>query len=157
MSVKLTRRIASRLMGRGESKIRIKKDAVGDAEKAITAEDVRDMIKNGRIYAVKEKHNLSLRSKAVRLKKMKGRRRGPGSRRGTFKTRTRIEHKQRIRGQRRVLKRLKSEKAIDNETFKRFYALVKGGTFANKASLISHIRGTGVSMSEEKAKELRHI
>ena len=70
MSVKLTRRIASRLMGRGESKIRIKKDAMGDAGKAITADDVRAMIKDGRIYAIKEKHNLSLRSKVARLKKM---------------------------------------------------------------------------------------
>ncbi len=157
MSIKLTRRIAARVMNRGESKIRIKKDALEDAEKAITADDVRAMVKAGKIYALKEKHNVSLRSKVVRLKKMKGRRRGIGSRKGTAKARMSIDYKKKIRGQRRVLKRLKSEKVIDNPTFKRFYALVKGGTFANKASLINHIRSTGISMTDEKAKELRHI
>lgn len=157
MSIKLTRRIAARVMKRGESKIRIKKDALEDANKAITADDVRAMIKSGKIYAIKEKHNVSLRSKVVRLKKFKGRRRGQGSRKGTHKARMSVDYKKRIRGQRRVLKKLKSENVIDNQTFKRFYALVKGGTFANKASLISHIRGTGISMTDEKAKELRHI
>jgi large subunit ribosomal protein L19e len=157
MSIKLTNRIASRLMGRGTSKIRIKKDAYEDASKAITAEDVRTMIKDGKIYAIKEKHNISIRSKITRLKKMKGRKRGIGSRRGTPKARRGIEYKKKVRAQRRVLRKLKSEKVIDNESFKRFYALVKGGTFENKASLISHMKSRGVAISDEKAAELKHI
>jgi large subunit ribosomal protein L19e len=157
MSIKLTRRVAARELGRGESKIRIKKDAVPDAEKAITADDVRAMVKDGKVYAVAEKHNISFRSKAVRLKKMKGRRRGPGSRRGTMKTRMSVDYKKRVRGQRRVLKILKSDKTIDNKTFKRFYLLVKGGTFANKGSLISHMKINGVGISDERASELRHV
>ncbi len=157
MSIELTRRIAARELGRGESKVRIKKDGLEDAVKAITADDVRAMIKSGKIYAVPEKHNVSFRSKAIRVKKMKGRKRGPGSRRGTTKARMSVDYKKRIRGQRRVLKILKRDKTIDNETFKRFYLLVKGGTFANKGSLINHIKSTGINLTDERAKELRHV
>ncbi len=157
MSIALTRRIAAREMGRGESKVRIKRDAVGEAKKALTADDVRTMIKEGKIYAIKEKHNISFRSKAVRAKKMKGRKRGPGSRRGTTKARASVDYKKRVRGQRRILKALKHDKTIDNGTFKNFYLLVKGGTFASKGSLISHIKSTGIEINDELAKKLRHL
>jgi large subunit ribosomal protein L19e len=157
MSVELTRRIAAKIMKRGESKIRISRAAVADAEKAITADDVRALIKGGKVYAVKMKHNISFRSTVVRKKKMQGRRRGRGSRKGTAGARLSVDYKKRVRGQRRILKRLKSTNKIDNQTYKRFYLLVKGGTFANKASLISHMKSTGIDISDDAAKELRHI
>lgn len=157
MSISLTKRIAARELGRGESKVRIKTDAVADAKRALTADDVRAMIGSGKIYAIKEKSNMSFRAKVVRAKKAMGRRRGPGSRRGTVKARQSVDYKKRVRGQRRVLSALKSDRSIDNPTFKRFYRLVKGGSFASKGSLISHIRSTGIEISEERAKQLRHL
>jgi large subunit ribosomal protein L19e len=157
MSVKLTRRVASELLKRGESAVKIKPDALKDAEKAITREDVRNLIKSGNIYATKAKHNISAYSKVLREKRKKGRRRGMGRRKGTLKARGTVEYKKRIRGQRRVLKMLKTEKIIDNERFRKYYALVKGGNFAAKASLLSHIKNDGVDINEEKMKQLRHL
>jgi large subunit ribosomal protein L19e len=157
MSVKLTRRIASQLLGRGESAVRIKPAAINDAKKAITREDVRNLIKNGSIYPTKEKHNISAYSKVLKEKRKKGRRRGAGRRKGTSKARGTVEYKKRIRGQRRVLKALKDESAIDNERFKRYYALVKGGNFASKATLINHIKSDGVNISEDRIRQLRHL
>lgn len=157
MSVKLTRRIASQLLGRGESAVKIKPSAINDAKKAITREDVRNLIKNGSIYSTKEKHNISAYSKVLKEKRKKGRRRGMGRRKGTLKARGTVEYKKRIRGQRRVLKALKDESAIDNERFKKYYALVKGGNFTSKATLINHIRSDGVNISDEKIKQLRHL
>ncbi len=157
MSVKLTRRIAADLLKRGESAVKIKPGAIKDAEKAITREDVRNLIKNGSIYLTKLKHNISAYSKVLREKRKKGRRRGTGRRKGTLKARGTVEYKKRIRGQRRVLKALKTENIVDNERFKKYYALVKGGNFTSKASLISHILNDGVAIKEEKIKELRHM
>jgi len=157
MSVKLTRRIAAELMERGESAVRIKPDAIADAKKAITREDVRTLIKNGSIYALKEKHNLSAYSKVLKEKRKKGRRRGQGRRKGTKKARGMLEYKKKIRGQRRVIKALKAESVIDNDAFKKYYALVKGGNFVSKASLLNHIINDGVKINEEKAKQLRHM
>jgi large subunit ribosomal protein L19e len=71
MSVKLTRRIAAELMERGESAVKIKPSAINDAKKAITREDVRGLIKNGSIYPVKLKHNISAHSKVLKEKRKK--------------------------------------------------------------------------------------
>lgn len=157
MSIKLTKRIASELMERGETAIRIKNDAVPEAKKAITREDVRTLIKNGSIYALKAKHNLSAYAKLLQEKRSKGRRRGPGRRKGSSKARGILEYKKKIRGQRRVLHMLKSESIIDNLKFKKYYALVKGGNFINKISLLNHIKNDGVQINEEKLKQLRHL
>jgi large subunit ribosomal protein L19e len=157
MSIKLTKRIAGELLERGVSKVRVKSSGIEEAKKAITREDVRALIKNGHIYAIKEKHNISAYSKVLREKRNKGRRRGHGRRKGTQAARGILEYKKKIRGQRRVLKALKDEKIIDNVKFKKYYALVKGGNFTTKASLISHIKNDGVGMNDEKINQLRHI
>jgi large subunit ribosomal protein L19e len=158
MSVKFTRRVAGEILERGVSKIRIKPDAVPEAKKAITRDDVRVLIKNGSIYAVKAKHNISAYSKVLHEKRQKGRRRGQGRRKGTTAARGGLlEYKKKIRGQRRVLHALKEEKLIDNLKFKRYYALVKGGNFSTKASLLSHIKNDGVTINEEKSNQLRHL
>ena len=85
MSIKLSRRIAAEMMGRGISKVRIKPDRVEDAKKAITREDVRTLISSGAVYALKIKHNMSIYSKDLREKRNKGRARGPGRRKGSAK------------------------------------------------------------------------
>ena len=157
MSIKLTKRIAGELLERGVSKVRIKDVGISEARKAITREDVRVMIKNGNIYTIKKKHNISAYSKVLREKRNKGRRRGPGRRKGSQAARGILEYKKKIRGQRRVLKTLKVDKVIDNQKFKKYYALVKGGNFATKASLLSHIKNDGVSLTDDKLNQLRHI
>jgi large subunit ribosomal protein L19e len=155
MSVKLTRRIAAEVMGKGVSKVRIKTDAIKGAEAAITREDVRALVSNGSIYAVKAKHNVSTYSKLLAAKRTKGRGRGHGRRKGTRKARQGLQYQKKIRGQRRVLHALKGE--IDSETFKKYYRLVRGGNFATKASLLNHMVAEGVKMDQERFEKLRHL
>ncbi|MDE1868678.1 MAG: 50S ribosomal protein L19e [Candidatus Micrarchaeota archaeon] len=158
MSVRLTRRIAAELLNRGESAIRIKPAAIADAQKAITRDDVRTLIGSGSVYALQEKSNLSLYSKELREKRNQGRKRGRGRRKGTAKARgATLRYEKKVRGQRRVLAALKKDKTIDNEQYKRFYALVKGGNFMTKASLLGHIRAHGVTLTEERYKQLKHM
>ena len=157
MSIRLSKRIAADLLGRGVSSIRVQPSATAETAKAITREDVRALIKNGSIYAQKEKENLSLHAKEIREKRRKGRRRGPGKKHGTRKARGTVEYKRKIRGQRRILQRLKDEKALTNDMFREFYRLVKGGVFPNKASLLGHMKSRGVELTDERVKELRHI
>jgi large subunit ribosomal protein L19e len=158
MSIKLSRRIAAELMKRGESKVRIKPDRVEDAKKAITREDVRNLISSGAVYAIKPKHNLSLYSKDLREKRNKGRARGPGRRKGSAKARQSVGYEKKIRGQRRVLAALKKEKVIDNIAFKSYYKLVKGGNFPSKISLLNHLTSVGgVKIEPQKLEQLRHM
>jgi large subunit ribosomal protein L19e len=157
MTIRLTKRIAADLLERGARSIRIKESASADAEKAITREDVRAMIKKGDIYAPVEKRNVSTYGKLLKVKRSKGRSRGNGRKRGTTKARRSIEYKKKIRAQRRVLLSLKEDKTINNERYKEFYRLVKGGTFQSKASLLGHIRDQGVGISDERYQKLKHI
>jgi large subunit ribosomal protein L19e len=157
MGIKLTKRIAADLMDRGVSSIRISQNATQEAKKAITRDDVRALIKNGSVYALAEKKVLSLHGKELHKKRVQGRRRGPGKKKGSQKARKEIEYKKVVRGQRRVLGALKDENIIDNEMFKKFYSLVKGGSFQNKASLINHIKDEGISISAEKLAELKKL
>lgn len=157
MSIKLTRRVASDIMRRGKRSIRIKPSALDDAKKAITRDDVKDMIKKGSIYAIVEKHNISKYGKELKKKRAEGRKRGPGKKKGTKKSRSTANHMKRMRSQRRILAALKSDKTIDNEQYKEFYALVKGGTFQTKATLLNHIKSKGVELSPERLEKLKHI
>ncbi len=156
-NMKLVKRLAGRIAGRGMGSIRIKPSAMDDAKNALTSEDVRALVKGGKVYALPEKHNLSLSGKALRARRKKGRSRGIGKRRGTAKARGGIDHKKRMRSQRRVLSALKEEKLITNEQFKTLYALVRGGTFLSKGALISRAKSAGVQISDEKSEKLRHI
>jgi Ribosomal protein L19E len=157
MSIELTKRIAARSLKRGVNAIRIKDTARADASKAITTDDVRVLLKNGNVYAIPKKKNLSKRGKERNVKKAKGRGRGPGRKRGTYKARTGRRYPKKVRAQRRVLKELKSSKSITNEQFKRFYSLVKGGTFGSKAQLLNNIMGTGVQIDGERFEKLKHM
>lgn len=157
MSIKLTKRIAADILNRGESSIRIKMEGIEDAKKAITRQDVRDLVAKGQVFAQPEKSNLSLYSKILKEKRSKGRRRGQGRRKGTEKARQSVEYKKKIRAQRRVLDALKSDKTINNDMFKEFYRLVRGGTFASKATLLSHIKSRGIQINDERFQKLRHM
>ncbi|MEM3841424.1 MAG: 50S ribosomal protein L19e [Candidatus Micrarchaeaceae archaeon] len=157
MTIKLAKRLASQILGRGESSIRIKDSALEDAKKAITHDDVRRLVQNGSIFAVKAKKNLSMSGRIRKARRKLGRSRGPGRKRGSAKARSSIGHMRRMRSQRRILRELKSSNYIDNQMYKRFYALVKGGTFQTKATLINHIISTGVKIDQEKIKSLKHI
>ncbi len=157
MSIKLTKRIAAEVMKRGVSAVRISDAALEDAKKAITREDVKALVKSGKVYAVKEKEQLSLHGKDLKARRDRGRGRGPGKRKGKMKARQGIPYQGRVRSQRRILKELKDSSAIDNAIFSRYYRLVKGGTFQTKISLINHIKSSGVKISDEDVAKLRHI
>ncbi|MEM3227485.1 MAG: 50S ribosomal protein L19e [Candidatus Micrarchaeaceae archaeon] len=157
MSIKFVRRAASYIMNRGESAIRIKPSALADAKKALTKEDVRDMIKKGNIYAIKKKKNISIYGKLLQEKRSEGRSRGPGRKRGTFKARAGETYAKKVRGQRRILKALKHDNTIDNQTFRKLYSLVKGGTFSSKVTLLHHIRSIGITIDDAKFEKLRHM
>lgn len=157
MSIKLTRRLAAQMLDRGVSKVRVKPDRVDDAKKAITREDVRALISSGGVYAIKEKHNQSLYSKELREKRNQGRSRGPGRRKGSAKARQGNNYAKKVRGQRRVLAVLKGDKTIDNDSYKRYYRLVKGGNFQTKAQLLSHLTADGVKLDTQRIEQLRHV
>ncbi len=152
MTIKFARRTAAELTKRGAGAIRINPSALEEVKKAMTREDVRALLKSGSIFAMKPKHNVSLSSKKLKIRRAKGRGRGPGKRKGTMKARQGMGWIKRARSQRLLLKRLRSIGKLDGKTFNTYYMLVKGGTFADKGSLMLHLREDGIMLTEEETK-----
>lgn len=154
MTLQFTKRIAAELVGRGINAVRIKPTAMEDAKKAITRDDVRKLIADGNIFTVKAKHNISANAKELKRKRQEGRKRGTGRRRGTRKARKGMSWEKKIRSQRTFLKELRAMGKINSKDFKRFYMMAKGNIFANKASMLLHIRDEGISISDEELAKI---
>lgn len=139
----LQKRMAAEILGVGISRVRIlasKEEELEEVESAITAEDVRKLIKRGLIIAVPAKSNS--RGRWRRLKeKSKSQRRGYGSRKGTRTARSDPKEAwiNRIRKMRKYLKYLRDKKMIDAKTYRKYYKLAKGGAFNSLSALRSHI------------------
>ncbi|MGC8710102.1 MAG: 50S ribosomal protein L19e [Candidatus Micrarchaeia archaeon] len=154
MSLKFAKRVAAEMLNRGESSIRINPNAIEDVKKALTREDVRKLVKEGSVFALKAKHNVSMNSKVLKKKRSEGRRRGIGRRRGSRKARGGISWEKKVRGQRAMLKELKRMGKLDSASFNRFYMLVKGNSFHDKSSLLLHLKDEGISISDEDKKNI---
>lgn len=151
MSVKFAKRIAAQVLGRGENALRLRPESIDDIKKAITRDDVRKLIKDGAIVALKPKSELH---KPLKVEK---RRKGPGKRRGSANARRGRVWEKKVRSQRVLLKRLKLMGKVDREMFKRYYLLVKGNAFADKRSLLLHLSDDGIRVSDDELKQINEF
>src|SRR3989338_4304040 len=81
MTMNSIRRMAAAVMKCGESRVRIL-DAK-EAEKALTKDDVRELIKKGFVIEIPAKGNSRGRARFKQKRMRKGRRRGQGSKKGS--------------------------------------------------------------------------
>ena len=132
----------------GRERVRIKAESMEDVKKAITRDDVRKLIKDGTIFAVKPKE------RAPQEEQRRKRKRGTGKRKGSAKARRGRTWEKKVRSQRILLKRLSCMGKVDNTTFKRYYLLVKGNAFADKRSLLLHLSDDGIKVSDEELKQI---
>lgn len=142
MGMATVRRIAAELLGVGESRVRIDPKNSSKAAEALTRDDIRALISQGVIYALRKRGVSRLRGRQKHLKMKSGRRRGMGSRKG--KRYSVIPRKEvwinHVRAQRAVLKDLRSDKKIDKKAYRKVYRMVKGGAFKSRASLLTHLK-----------------
>ena len=148
MSLETVKRIASRILKSGESRVRILD--VKRASEALTADDVRTLIKQG--VVVKITVSTPGRGKArIRSKRRaEGRGRGYGSRRGTpsasFADKKRWMR--RVRALRGLLKKLDPQ--LKPGAHKQLYRMIKGGSVRDKKQLLELIKAK--SLLEEGKK-----
>ena len=139
------RRIAARILKVGESRIYFDKDHLKEISEAITARDVRRLIKQGYIRIKPAKKNLSIRAK------LRKRRRGPGKIKGAKYSR--LSKKERwmikIRAQRKFLKELKEKGIIDTKLYRELYRKAKAGMFRSKAHLRIYLEKLDVDLKKK--------
>ena len=122
------KRIASRLLKKGINKIRIKQEEVPRASEALTAEDVRSMIKDKVIYATPKQGVSRARAKVKHAQ---------------VKKYSRISTKElwmrKVRTQRKKLKELYDNGLLDSQTRKKLYYMIKGNMFKSKNAFMTYI------------------
>jgi len=148
MSIKFTKRVASEILGRGIGALKINPNSMEDIKKAITRDDVRKLIKEGSIIAIKTKSEMYPKPKKEKRKK------GIGKRKGKANARRGRTWERKIRSQRLLLEKLKEMKKLDNATYRRYYLLAKGGAFPDKRSLLLHLGDDGINVTEEELKRI---
>lgn len=135
MSISTVRRICSRLYGVGESRVKII-DAKR-ADEALSADDVRSLVKEKAILIIGSKAPSRRAARFKQSRLSQGRRRGRGSRKGT-----RVSQKtlwiRKIRSQRKLLASLKHKLA--NGAFRKTYKMIKGNAFRNKRALSTYLQ-----------------
>ncbi len=137
MELNQVKRLAAAVLKIGESRVRIK-----DREKAgqaMTRDDVRSLIKQGKII-VKPVFGISkVRARKLKAQKKKGLRSGRGTRKGSKKSRTPRKKlwMRKVRALRRKLTKTKPE--LKPRAYRKLYNMIKGGYFRDKGHLSLYI------------------
>ena len=145
--------IAARVLKCGKSRVWFDPARIGDIKDAITASDVRKLIRDGVIKALPKRGISSYRRKKMVKQLKKGRRRGKGTRKGRIGTR--IPRKrvwiQRIRALRNELKKLRDSNRIEKRTYRDVYMKAKSGFFRSRSHLLTYLEKN--ELLKEKSKE----
>ncbi len=137
--MKLQKNIASRILKCGVSKVWIDPKRIADVKEAITARDIRALIKEGVIIGLPKTGLSNFRKKKLATQKKRGRRKGPGSKKGVTQKHSKRLWIKKIRALRSVLREYRANGQLDSEVYKQLYRKSKGGFFRSKAHMKSHI------------------
>ena len=150
------KRIASRILKCGKTRIWIDPDAVNEVATAMTAGDIRKYIGLGFIKEIPVVGISRGRFRYRKAQVKKGRRRGHGSRAGAKYARTPRKEMwvRQIRAQRRLLQELRADKTLSDEQFRKIYAQLKSGIFKNKAHLLVYLKEQGIKF-KKRAKRAK--
>ena len=139
MTLKSQRNVAARVMKCGRSRVWFNPERVNDIAEAITAQDIRRLIKDDVIRALPKTGLSGFRKNKIREQKRKGRRRGWGSRKGHIAGAEKQHWMRTIRAIRSQLKQLKKENSIEKKAYRSLYMKSKSGFFRSRAHLMTYI------------------
>ena len=140
--LKSQRRLAAQILKIGQNRVWIDPERMSDVEGAITREEVRKLIHEKIIVSQPEKGVSRSRAKVIRVKKLKGRRSGPGSITGAgyAKVTKKEAWMLKIRSLRRKLRELKASRIITEETYSQYYRMAGSGRFQSIAELERNLK-----------------
>lgn len=154
MDLRSQRELASRVLGCGKSRVWFDPSRAEDIEEAITAEDVRRLVKEGVIIAMPKRGISGFRTNFARLQKKKGRRKGKGSMKGALGTRQGKKRTwiKRIRTIRKTLRELRDSGRIDKKTYRNVYMVSKSGYLRSRAHLMTYLERNNLLKASKENK-----
>lgn len=140
MSIKTVKRLAAKVLGVGESRVRIAD--LDKAFEAVTTEDVQKLVSEGAISVRALKGNSKARARERRERRAR-RSRSPGRRKGTANARLSFKKRWivKVRAQRKYLKVLEKEKKLSPSVVRKLYLMVKGNYFRSKKHMEEYVGG----------------
>ncbi|VVB65433.1 50S ribosomal protein L19e [Candidatus Gugararchaeum adminiculabundum] len=144
MSLTTVKRIASDLLGIGESRIRIspEPEQTKRAAEALTRDDIRGLIDEGIVYTLPTQGVSRGRARHRHLQQKKGRQRGHGTHKGEkYSIVSKKQHwMQKVRSQRSILFRLKEQGLLADGIYRIAYLMIKGAAFKSKGAMLVHFK-----------------
>ena len=142
--LKNQRRLAAEVMDIGVNRVWMNPESSKDIAVALTREDVRKLIEEGKVGKRAIKGISRGRVRKANETRAYGHRKGHGSRSGAKGARRPKKEMwmKKIRALRSLLSELRENKTIDVSTYRKLYAKAKGGEYRSRAHLKSHIEQT---------------
>ncbi|HXY87916.1 MAG TPA: 50S ribosomal protein L19e [Candidatus Acidoferrales bacterium] len=149
--LKNQKRLASKILGVGVSRVWLDPEKLEDIANVITREDIRGLVEAGTIKRIQSNGISRGRAKERDVKREKGHRKGHGRRRGAKGARTpkKALWIRRIRAQRKRLKALRNDNTLDRKVYRKMYRKAKGGVYRNIAVLTSEAHALAASREEQ--------
>ena len=135
------KRLAAAVMGVGYHRVWLDPEASTDIAAALTREDIKGLIEEGKVTKKQIKGVSRGRARKVHEKRAYGHRKGHGSRSGAKGARRprKEQWMKKIRALRSRLRELRGNSTIDVSTYRKLYRKAKGGEYRSRAHLDAHI------------------
>ncbi|MEM0437815.1 MAG: 50S ribosomal protein L19e [Candidatus Micrarchaeia archaeon] len=143
MGIRTVRRMAADILKCGESRIRIDPSRLSNASSALTRDDVKMLIMQGVISAVRKRGVSRARGRKNDELRRKGRK-GAGRKKGPLGARVDLKERwmSHVRAQRAYLRQVRA--ALKEGAYRQLYLKVKGGEFKSRAQLSNYIKDNGL-------------
>jgi len=140
--LKSQRRLAASILKVGQNRVWIDPEKIEDTEAAITRDEIKKLIHEGIIKPLPEKGISHVRARIIHEKKKKRLRYGSGSRSGSAGAT--VSKKEawmgRIRALRKRLRKLKANKIIAEDNYRKLYKMASSGRFTSVADLERYMK-----------------
>ena len=141
------RRISANILKCSKKKITFNPEALEDIKEAITAEDIKELIKDDTISKKQKKGVSRGRTRKREQQQRKGRRKGDATHKGTRSARLSPKTKwiNAVRAQRRLVRELKQKNILPEKTYREVYAKIKGGFFRSRRHIKLYLQEHGLT------------
>jgi len=136
MNLTTQKRIAAKLLKCGVSRVRV--EQTKEVGEAITRQDIRDLIKSGKIKKIQKKGTSRAKARQILKQKRRGRRRGAGSKKGKIRKK-KDTWVSLVRAQRKILVNAR-ESGMKTSDYSILYSRVKSGMFRSRKHLLSYMK-----------------